>query len=226
MPKAPTSSSCRPTAPTSIPSNRSSPSSSIPSGRLSRVTSTPPGERSANSSTSSGRRQAADNQPARLTPHGVPTYSARSSRTTKYGHGPRRSLSGGHYTHINEISFQPPQTRRAMIRRTKRLALNSSRAGCAVGGKSNHHQIRAPPGVFAGRLLPSDPFGGLKDKPAEGREADAPEKRHHDGLTRSPLSPFVGRSSEALASYYPNRFEFKNLFQGTICKIIPSFWSQ
>jgi hypothetical protein len=37
-----------------------------------------------------------------------------------------------------------------------------------------------PPGVYAGRLLPSDPFGGLKDKPAEGREADAPEKRHHD----------------------------------------------
>src|ERR1700722_10991200 len=37
---------------------------------------------------------------------------------------------------ISEISFQPPQTRRARTRRTKRLAVNSSRPGCAVGGKS------------------------------------------------------------------------------------------
>jgi hypothetical protein len=38
--------------------------------------------------------------------------------------------------HISEINFQPPHTKRAMIRRTKRLAVNSSRPGCAVGGKS------------------------------------------------------------------------------------------
>src|SRR5580700_6836961 len=52
-PKALTSSSCRPTAPISIPSNRSSPSSNISSEKLSRVTSKPPGERLASSSTSS-----------------------------------------------------------------------------------------------------------------------------------------------------------------------------
>ena len=51
-----------------------------------------------------------------------------------------RSLDGSH-THINdvsinEISFQPPQTRKVMTARTKRLAVNNSRPGCAVGGKS------------------------------------------------------------------------------------------
>jgi hypothetical protein len=51
--------------------------------------------------------------------------------------GPR----GRSHTHINElsineISFQPVQTRNVVITRTKRLAVNSSRPGCAVGGKS------------------------------------------------------------------------------------------
>jgi hypothetical protein len=55
--------------------------------------------------------------------------------------GPNRnatlpSLRGRAHTHINEINLQPPHTKREMIRRTKRLAVNSSRPGCAVGGKS------------------------------------------------------------------------------------------
>jgi hypothetical protein len=37
---------------------------------------------------------------------------------------------------INEISFQPPQTTKVVIVRTKRLPVPSSRPGCAVGGKS------------------------------------------------------------------------------------------
>ena len=45
-------------------------------------------------------------------------------------------LYGRSQTHINEISFQPPQARRVMISRIKRLKVNSSRPGCAVGGKS------------------------------------------------------------------------------------------
>jgi hypothetical protein len=52
------------------------------------------------------------------------------------GTGPGGRYLGRSYTHINEISLQPPQTKRAMIRTTKRLAVNSSRPGCAVGGKS------------------------------------------------------------------------------------------
>jgi hypothetical protein len=38
--------------------------------------------------------------------------------------------------YISEISFQAPQTKPAMTRTTKRLAVNSSRPGSAVGGKS------------------------------------------------------------------------------------------
>jgi hypothetical protein len=37
---------------------------------------------------------------------------------------------------INEISLQPPQTVDVMITRTNRLAVKSSRQGCALGGKS------------------------------------------------------------------------------------------
>jgi hypothetical protein len=44
--------------------------------------------------------------------------------------------NGRSQTHINETSFQPPQARRVMISRIKRLKVNSSRPGCAVGGKS------------------------------------------------------------------------------------------
>ena len=50
------------------------------------------------------------------------------------------ALLGRGHTHVKEatieVSFQPPHTASPMIRRTKRLAVNSSRPGCAVGGKS------------------------------------------------------------------------------------------
>jgi hypothetical protein len=54
---------------------------------------------------------------------------------------PRGPLHDAGHTQINEvsikeISFQPPQTTEVMIMRTKRLAVNSSRAGCAAGRKS------------------------------------------------------------------------------------------
>jgi hypothetical protein len=45
-------------------------------------------------------------------------------------------LHGRSQTHINEISFHPPQITAVIIRRTKRLKVNSSRPGWAVGGKS------------------------------------------------------------------------------------------
>ena len=49
---------------------------------------------------------------------------------------PLPSLRGRDHTHISEINLQPPHTKREMMRRTKTLAVNSSRPGYAVGGKS------------------------------------------------------------------------------------------